>query len=157
LDSFIQVEENEWKAFLDELSQFEKKYKLLLNKLDMDESRRQASATAEQKGAQSVDALEQVPLKSSERPQTGQVRAGFLSQLKTKLESAGESLTAVSVRPTLLSKPQAFASCSRCGFQIVQPTRFCQRCGADFGKLLCSCGRELVLGDKFCDRCGRAL
>ncbi len=151
LPSFIQVEENEWKAFLEELSQLEKKYKLLFNMLDMDESRLQGLAAPEKKEVEREEASGQVSMKSSEKRQAGEVKVGFLSQLKTKLEHA---------RPGILSRPQTYAtyaSCSRCGFQIVQPTRFCQRCGAAFGKMLCSCGRELDEGDKFCDRCGRVL
>jgi len=137
LDSFIQVDKNDWKAFLEELSQLEKKYKLLLNMLDMDESRLQGLAAPEKKEVEREEASGQVSMKSPEKRQAGEVKVGFLSRLKTKLEHA---------RPGILSRPQTYASCSRCGSQIVQPTRFCQRCDAAFGKMLCSCGRELGAG-----------
>jgi hypothetical protein len=131
LDSFIQIDKNEWEVFLDELSEFEKKYKLLLNKLDMNENR--------------LDAL-----KTPEKKEGGESKGGFLSRLKTRVEPPG-----MRERLGIVGKRQPVAFCSRCGFQIVRTTRFCQRCGADFGKVVCSCGRELGSGDKFCDRCGR--
>jgi ribosomal protein L40E len=37
--SFIQVDENEWKALLEELAKFQKKYELILSKLDGAENR----------------------------------------------------------------------------------------------------------------------
>lgn len=125
--------------------------------LDMDESRLQALATPEQRKVESVEASRQESVKNPEKHQAEQVKMGFVSRLKTKLEHVGNASTGTGIRQGILNKSQAFASCSRCGFQILQPTRFCQRCGADFGKLLCSCGRELGAGDKFCDRCGRTL
>ena len=154
MDSFIQVDKNEWKAFLEDLSELERKYKLLLNKLDMDESRLQALRTRE-KEAGSDEALRQVPLQSPGAG--GEVKGGFLIWLKTKLQPPAGSSMGRSTQPGMLSKPQGYAACSRCGFQIGRPARFCQRCGADFGKLMCPCGRELGSGDRFCDRCGRGV
>ena len=49
MDSFIQVDKSEWEAFLEDLSELERKYKLLLNKLDTDESRLDALRTSEKK------------------------------------------------------------------------------------------------------------
>ena len=155
MDSFIQVDKNEWKDFLEELSRFEKKYRLLLNMLDVDETRLQALDTPEKKDVVSEEASRQVSVKSPEKPPAGEVRGSFLSRLKTKLEPPGGSWTRTIARPGPLSKQQPLAACSRCGFQIVQATRFCQHCGADYGKWVCSCGRELGSEDKFCDRCGR--
>ncbi|MGA2784414.1 MAG: zinc ribbon domain-containing protein [Candidatus Bathyarchaeia archaeon] len=51
----------------------------------------------------------------------------------------------------------SFASCEKCGQQIKRASRFCDRCGGDFGAMMCSCGRELNPGDKFCDHCGRTV
>ncbi len=155
LDSFIQVEETEWKAFLEELSHFEKKYRLLLNILDMDESRLQALATSEKKAVQSEKASRQLSMKIPEVRPVGEVKGGFLNRLKSKLELASSSSTGM--RPGILSKQQPVAACSRCGSQIVRSTRYCQGCGADFGGLVCVCGRPLTAADRFCDRCGRGV
>ena len=153
MDSFIQVDKSEWEAFLEDLSELERKYKLLLNKLDMNESRLDALKTPEKKEVGSEEASRQVAVKSAEEGRAGKVKGGFLSLLKTKLEpQAGRSMG----RGTRLGgRPQSCVACSRCGFGIVRATRFCQRCGADFGKMVCSCGRELGFEDRFCDRCGR--
>ena len=150
LDSFIQIDKNEWKAFLEELSEFEKKYKLLLNKLDMNENRLDALKTPEKKEAESEEASRQLSAKNPEKLDGGEGEGGFPSRLKTSLEPPAR-------RGGLWipGKRQPVAFCTRCGFQIVRTTRFCQRCGADFGKVVCFCGRELSSGDKFCDRCGR--
>ena len=148
MDSFIQVDENEWKAFLEDLSQFEKKYQRLLSRLDTAESRLQTLTAPEKKVVGSENVLPPGPEKGA----GVEVKGSFLSRLKTKLEApAGTWRTT----PGILGKPQGYAACSRCGFQIVRATRFCQHCGAGFGKLVCSCGAELGSGDRFCDCCGR--
>jgi hypothetical protein len=151
LDSFIQIDKNEWKAFLEELAEFEKKYERLLTMLDMVESRFEALKTPEKKEGGSEEALRQVSVKSPEKVVDAESKGGYLSRLEAKLEALGRRST----RPGIPNTPQAHASCSRCGFQIMRATRFCQRCGADFGRVVCSCGRELGSGDRFCDRCGR--
>jgi hypothetical protein len=153
LDTFIQVDKDKWKAFLEELSEFEKKYERLLNMLDMTESRLDALKTPEKKEEGSAETLRQLSVKSPEKVVGGGVKGSFLSRLEAKLEPPGRRST----RPGILSMPQVYASCSRCGCQIVRGTRFCERCGADFGRVVCSCGRELGSGDRFCDRCGRAV
>ena len=153
LNSFIQIDENDWKAFLEDLAEFEKKYQRLLSRLDAAESRPQSLNTPEKKEVGSEEALPQVPVKSPEKGMGVEAKGGFLSWLKTKLQAAGT--LGRSTRPGFLGKPQSYAVCSRCGFPIVRATRFCQRCGAGFGKLVCSCGSELGSGDRFCDRCGR--
>ena len=152
MDSFIQIDKNEWKAFLEELSEFEKKYERLLNMLDLTESRLDALKTPEKKEVEGEEAP-QVSVKSPEKVEGGEAKGGYLSRLKAKIEPLGRRST----RPGIPSMPQAYASCSRCGFQIVRATRFCQRCGADFGRVVCSCGRELGSEDRFCDRCGRGV
>jgi hypothetical protein len=149
LDSFIQVNKNEWETFLQELSEFEKKYERLLNMLDLAESRVEAL----KKEVGSEEALRQVSVKSPEKLVGGEAKGGYLSRLEAKLEALGRRST----RPAILGIPQGYTYCSRCGFQIMWATRFCQRCGADFGKVVCSCGRELGPGDRFCDRCGRGV
>ena len=153
MDSFIQVNKNEWEAFLEDLSEFEKKYQHLLTMLDMAESRRQALAAPKKQEDPSNQPSQHLFTKSPEKATT-EVKDGFRHRLKTKLEPSSSSSTRTS-RASIPSKPQAYASCSRCGFAIVRTTRFCQRCGADFGRLVCSCGGELGVGDRFCDRCGR--
>lgn len=153
MDSFIQIDKNEWKAFLEELSEFEKKYERVLNMLDVTESRLDALKTPENKEGGGEEALRQVSLKSPEKAVGAEAKGGYLGRLKAKLEPLGRGST----RPGMPGMPQAYAACSRCGFQIVRATRFCQRCGADFGKVVCSCGRELGSGDRFCDRCGRGV
>jgi len=153
LDSFIQIDKNEWKAFLEELSEFEKKYERVLNMLDVTESGLDALKILEKKEVESEEALREVSVKSSEKVVGAEAKVGYLGRLKAKLEPLGRR----SIRPGIPRMPQGYASCSRCGFQIVRATRFCQRCGADFGKLVCSCGRELGSRDRFCDRCGRGV
>ena len=150
MDSFIQIDKKEWEVFLDELSEFEKKYKLLLNKLDMNENRLDALNTPEKKKAESEEASRQLPAKNPEKLVGGEGKGGFLSRLKSRVEPPAKR-----DRLGIVGKRQPVPFCSRCGFQIVRTTRFCQRCGADFGKMVCSCGRELGSEDKFCDRCGR--
>ena len=152
LDASTRVDKSEWKAFLDDLSEFEKKYKLLLNRLDTAEGRLRASEMPEKKAEQGNEGLPQASGESAgkEKEEGGEAKGGFLSRLKTRLK------TASAMRSTQLGN-LGYATCSRCGFQIVRATRFCQRCGADFGKLVCSCGRGLGSGDRFCDRCGRGV
>lgn len=154
LNSFIRVDRSEWEGFLEDLSEFEKKYRRLLDMMDAAERRLQALGTPE-KMAGRDEASRQVPLKSRESVAGVGAGGGFLSRLETKLEALGNALTAMSVRPGVSKAPAGYASCSQCGFQITRPTRSCQRCGADFGKLVCSCGSELSSGVRFCDRCGR--
>ncbi len=153
MDSFIQVDKSEWEAFLEDLSELERKNKLLLNKLDTDESRLGALRTPEKK-EDGTEALRRVP----RSPEVGgEAKSSFLSRLKAKLEPRAGSSMWRGVRPGMQGKPQGYAACSRCGFRLVRACRFCQRCGGDFGKMVCSCGRELGSGDRFCDRCGRAV
>jgi len=155
LDASIQVDKNEWKAFLEDLSELEKKYELLLSMLDMAEGRQAALSAPEEKKMGIDEASRQVSMEHSKKVLGGEAKRGFLSRLNAKLARPGSSSMARGTQRGILGKPQAYASCSRCGFMIVRPTRFCPRCSADFGKLVCSCGRELSSADRFCDRCGR--
>ena len=154
MDASIQVDKNEWKAFLEDLSELEKKYELLLSMLDVAEGRRAALSAPEEKEAGISEASRQVSMEHPEKGVGEEAKPGFLSRLNAKLARPSGSMGR-STRRGILGKPQAYASCSRCGFMIVRPTRFCPRCSADFGKLVCSCGRELSSADRFCDRCGR--
>jgi len=152
LDASTQVDKSEWKAFLGDLSEFEKKYKLLLNRLDTAEGKLRVSGTSEKKVEEGREASPQPSEESAdkEKEESREAKGGFLSRLETRLKRA--STTKGNRLGNL-----GYATCSRCGFQIVRATRFCQRCGADFGKMVCSCGRELGFGDRFCDRCGRGV
>lgn len=47
--------------------------------------------------------------------------------------------------------------CGNCGYGIMRPSAFCERCGVPFGGLFCRCGRELAPNDKFCDSCGQRI
>lgn len=85
MDSFIQVDENEWKAFLEDLSQFEKKYQRLLSRLDTAESRLQTLTAPEKKVVGSENVLPPGPEKGA----GVEVKGSFLSRLKTKLEARG--------------------------------------------------------------------
>jgi len=69
-----------------ELSEFEKKYKLLLNKLDMNENRLDALKTPEKKEAESEEASRRLSAKNPEKLDGGQGEGRFPSRLKTTLE-----------------------------------------------------------------------
>jgi hypothetical protein len=110
------------------------------------ESRLDALNPPEKKEERTEVAAPQVSMTRTEKGVGRVGGGGFLSRLRTRLEFARRGI------PT---KPQGYASCRRCGLPIVRATRFCQSCGADFGRMVCSCGRELGSGNRFCDRCGR--
>ena len=114
--------------------------------VEMTESRLDALNPPEKKEERTEVAAPQVSMTRTEKGVGGVGGGGFLSRLRTRLEFA---------RRGIPIKPQGYASCRRCGLPIVRATRFCQSCGADFGRMVCSCGRELGSGNRFCDRCGR--
>jgi len=145
LNSFSQVNKSEWEAFLQDLSDLQKRFELLLTRLDDAERRLQRSNNPEQ----------EKPVSKAEEParpadfqtkMSGGKGSGFMSRLAAKLQLRGSSS---------IMRLSYEASCSRCGRKLIQPGRYCARCGADFGRILCSCGRDLSSEDKFCDRCGR--
>jgi len=146
LDSFVQIEKSEWEAFLNELSEFEKRYELLLTRLDWAENTLRALSEPE-KANRTSEAVGQTPSEDSRKGTVLGSANSFLSGLNAKLQPRGTTSN--------LSLPHNQVSCGRCGFKIRRASRFCTCCGADFGKWVCSCGRELLPGDKFCDRCGR--
>jgi len=146
LDSFVQIEKGEWEAFLHELSEFEKRYELLLIRLDRAENTLRTLSEPEKENRTS-ETVGQTPSEDSRKGMILESANSFLSGLNAKLQPRGST--------SILSLPHNQTSCARCGFKIPRASRFCTRCGADFGKWVCSCGRELLPGDKFCDRCGR--
>jgi RNA polymerase-binding transcription factor DksA len=148
------VDKAEWEAFLGKLSEFEKKYELLLDKIDELQNELEVE---KKKGRVSIEkGSETSPVNATPSPQfqPQQARNNFLSRLETTLKAAKRTGTPIPQAPYAI---QNVARCSHCGSSIVSASRFCQRCGFDFGRLLCSCGRELSGSEKFCDRCGRAL
>lgn len=118
----------------------------MLSRLDRAESMLQALSEPVKEDLGS-EAWGHESLGGSRKEATVEAATSVLGPLKAKLRARGRSSA-----PNLL---QYEASCSRCGFKIPRPSRFCMRCGADFGKVVCSCGRELTSADKFCDHCGR--
>ena len=151
MESFILVDREEWNALLNDLSQFEQKYQLILNKLDATERRlRELGEEKKEEGRHSSQQMHERTLPDGRAEETG---SNLLSRFKSKLESFG----ATARRSQTMILSQNYASCGNCGYWISRPTRFCQRCGGDFGALTCSCGRQLLPTDRFCDRCGRGL
>jgi hypothetical protein len=154
LDSTVQLDKKEWEAFLEKLSELEKKYQAVLRELDEAHSKLQAlekSPSQEKKGPPTppTPAEEQQPTSSTTAPK----KTGLLTVLKTKLQTlripppAGWYLDP--------NAPPNYASCSRCRAKIMHAARFCDRCGANFGMFVCSCGRRLSESAGFCDHCGR--
>jgi predicted MFS family arabinose efflux permease len=123
--------------------------------VEMTQSRLDALNPPEKKAERSEVAEREVSMKSPEKGVGGVGGGGFLNRLKTRLQRPASSSMGTSARRGIPTKPQGYASCRRCGLPIVRATRFCQSCGADFGRVVCSCGRELGSGNRFCDRCGR--
>jgi len=156
LEAIVQLDKKEWEAFLEKLSELEEKYKLILRELDRAHQKLQA---LDKSRSQQEKNLPSPKTPAEEQPTTGAAevkRASLLTGLKAKLESvrvpqtppAGWSLTNPEAPPN-------YASCSRCRGKIMHATRFCEVCGADFGRVVCSCGRGLSGLVRFCDHCGR--
>jgi hypothetical protein len=157
MGTLIQVDKQEWDAFLEKLSELEKKYQVVLGELDTAQNKLRALDKAQkQQEGKPIPPPTESGEGSPRLSATGQKKPGFLTQLKTELQSLQIPLSSRTARGQLNpNAPPNYASCSRCGGKIMHATRFCERCGADFGKTVCSCGRELSNGDKFCDHCGR--
>jgi hypothetical protein len=156
MSSLIQVDRKEWEDFLEKLSELERKYQLVLNELDTANSKLQAIDASEkhyeENTTPAAPALEKRP---PEPRTTTPEKRGFLTKLKAELLSIRISPTVPARRILNPNTPPNYASCSRCGRKIMHATRFCDLCGADFGKWVCSCGRELPESASFCDHCGR--
>ena len=149
MGSTLQIDRDEWDSFLEKLAEFEKKYNLLLSKIDAMQS---GPSAAQQPVAQKAD----VPVASNVMPEIrlpSPQREGLLSRLNRSLKPS----TSASARSIGSIYFQNGAHCSRCSWQLTQPTRFCQQCGAGFGGVICPCGRQLQSSDKFCDHCGRVV
>jgi len=141
--SSVQLDKKEWEAFLEKLSELEKKYMLVLRELDETRRRLHAlEATPKPEGQGTVE--QAAPLKEEVAPQR-----------KESAESSVLDKPTGKVESLQTRSPISAAWCSRCGYRISQPTRLCVHCGADFGKIVCSCGRDLPERVSFCDHCGR--
>jgi len=158
LNSLLQVDKREWEAFLEKLSEFEKKYELLLGKMDAIQGRLQAERKRDEedkspgKTAHS-EASVAFPERQIERTLRGtedRSLLGFGNKAKPRNGSGqGISQTAIIA--------QKNPSCTNCGSPITRPARFCKLCGFSFGKLVCSCGRVPPESSRFCDGCGTRL
>ena len=153
--SSVELDKEEWEAFLGKLSELEKKYMSVLRELDATRSRLHTiekapnpkeQSTPKQATAEEMKAPEQTP----KTPQLS-----ILQRLENKLHSLQTIPTTRSSQGPPTPNRAQNASCSRCGYRINYSTRFCAHCGADFGGWTCACGRTLAGADKFCDRCGR--
>jgi hypothetical protein len=154
LSSILQVDRAEWEAFLGKLSEFEMKYRLLLDKVDELQSKLEAEKKRSAADTEKSSDIAPISALSPPQLQLQQTRNKFLSRLENTLKTPRRPSAPI---PQVPYTTQNVACCSNCGFRVASATRFCQRCGFDFGKLVCSCGRELSGSEKFCDRCGRAL
>ena len=159
MDSLIQVDRKEWEDFLNKLSELEKKYQLVLRELDTAHSKLQALENSQKHETPPPVPLS-TPATSTEKQTiqaaTSEKKAGFLSRLKTDLQSFRISPSVRAERPAFNpNAPPNYASCTRCRSKILSPRRLCNYCGADFGQWVCSCGRTLPAGVTFCDHCGR--
>ena len=163
MGTLIQIDKEEWDSFLEKLSELEKKYQVVLKELDAAHSRLQALDSSQKQEEKKPPTLTTPPTPTPTKMQAAQTvtaskKLGFLTQLETRLRSV-RMTTTPRTGPSMLdpNAPRNYASCSRCGGKIMHATRFCERCGADFGRLVCSCGRELSSSDKFCYHCGRIM
>ena len=159
MDSTVQLDKKEWDAFLEKLSELEKKYQLVLRELDEAHTKLQAlskSSSQEEKPSPiPTTPAGQQPAQKTTTPK----KRGFLYALEMKLQSLRLPPTA-RLSPLNPNAPSNYASCTRCRGTIIHAARFCERCGADFGKWVCSCGRNLepsLASVRFCDYCGRSV
>ena len=149
MNSFVQLDKKEWDSFLEKLSELESKYELVLRELDQARSRLEALD-------KSLSRKEKHPLNPTAPTQSHPTQRTTLPK-KPRLETKLQSPLTPPANQTLMDStaPPNYASCSRCGSKIIRATRFCEVCGANFGKLVCSCGRALSESVRFCDHCGR--
>jgi hypothetical protein len=150
LSSIVQIDRDEWESFLEKLAEFEKKYNLLLSKIDAIQS----GVTAVQQPNTEKRALSAMPLAPSGLMAHPLPKRGLLTRLE-------EMLRYGTTREANKSKGSNYlqdgAHCSRCGWQLAKATQYCQQCGVGFGRVICPCGRALGRSDRFCDSCGRAV
>jgi len=158
MGSLVQVDKQEWDAFLEKLSELEKKYQVVLRELDTAHNRLRALDNSQEQQEKPIPTVSaSASAKGSPKLMaTKPKKPEFLTQLKTELQSLQIRLSSRADWGRLNpNAPPNYASCNRCGGKIMHATRFCERCGADFGKAVCSCGHELSSSHKFCDHCGR--
>jgi len=148
--SLMQIDSKAWEEFLEKLAELEKKYLQVLHELDTAQGRLQALEQEQhtekpRKPTRTTPAEQQVILGTTEPSKLG---------LTTRLETKSPSLQVSPTGPGWnLLNPNA--RCGQCGGIIMNATRFCERCGADFGKLTCACGEQVTGSVAFCDHCGR--
>ena len=152
MTQILPVNKTEWEAFLETLSEFEKKHSLLLNKIDTLQSKLQ-DEQSRVKNAR-IDTAETSRNEIPPQPRISVVRNNFPGVLDGKVRALNKPDPTVPKRPYVV---QNNAYCSSCGYRIISATRACDRCGCNFNALVCSCGRELTGSEKFCDHCGRNL
>jgi hypothetical protein len=155
----VQLDKKEWDAFLQELSELEMKYLLVLRELDEAHSKLQALGKSPEQSNRPPSGPAASKIGRSREDVGGASKDDFVTRLKTGLESLKPTSTVVGAGTqsvqTIQTAQGSYACCSRCGYKIVHATRVCQHCSADFGMLVCSCGREVPDSGRFCDGCGR--
>ena len=139
MGSLMQVDRKQWEEFIRNLSELEEKYRLVLDELDTAYNR--------------LEALGISQMRYGEGSTLTMSASGQGSVQSTTRDEKTRRLTAPPSRRLL--RPIAF--CDRCDARVTHASRFCERCGADFGKWVCSCGLELADSDRFCYRCGRSV
>ena len=152
--SSVELDKEEWEAFLGKLSELEKKYMSVLRELDETRSRLHSLESAPNPKEQST--TKQATVEASKPPERAPKtpQLSILQRLENKLQSLQTIPTSRSSQGSPTPNRTQNASCSRCGHRINYSTRFCAHCGADFGGWICACGQTLSGTDKFCDRCG---
>ena len=161
----LQVDKEEWEAFLSEFSKLAKNCELIVSKLE--EAQAQIRMLNEQNEALRREARGMVGFPTGQgaaepvESELEEIRQGEPIRKFSEPEPAGKLkrgfLESVRFRLSRLPRGQrdSYVYCRRCGYQIKKASRFCSGCGVDFGAFICLCGRDVSRGDRFCDRCGR--
>lgn len=147
----VQLDKKEWEAFLEKLTELETKYLRVLRELDEAQARLNKFENTP-KNPQSETKEEATPKNVATQELTKRPQEKLAYQPRSMLARISAELSSLRNLSTL----QRGAACSLCGHRITHVSRFCEKCGADFGKLTCVCGRDLTASDKFCDHCGRS-
>jgi hypothetical protein len=160
-ESEILIARDEWERFLSSVERLMALHQSAIQRLKELSSRnqtlRQELSAIQHSGAAKPERGEGRRLAESNRAQQVQRKYGFINlHLLNHLKAKLESLENAARRSMTSNFPRGYASCTNCRYQIKRASRFCERCGANFGKLTCPCGRELSSTDKFCDVCGRS-
>jgi len=157
----IQLDQKEWDAFLEQLSELEKKYLLVLRELDEARSKLQALIKSSHQTEQTLTGPAAPTIgQPSEKVGRGS-KDHFMTRLKAKLGPPQPPSTVVGDKGQTVqivkTAQGSYASCGRCGYRLSHATNRCEGCGANFGRLVCSCGRDVPESGRFCDGCGRAV